>query len=86
MSEAPLDASAVLERAWHEGQAWVDDDVAARIAAGAAPATRAVAMARRSIGDTEVASPESSAFVPADAVRAGEALLGALESLAADDA
>ena len=83
MSESPLDASAVLARARREGQAWVDGDVAARIASGAAPATRAVESARQSMPEPVAAT--SVAFAPADAERAGVALLATLEALAAGD-
>ena len=84
MSEAPLDATEVLARARRDGQSWVDEDVAARIAAGAAPATRAVAIARQSM--PEPVAQSQGSIAPADAAVAGVALLAALESLAADDA
>ena len=82
MSEAPPDAHAVLALARLDHQAWVDGEVAARIAAGAAPATRAVETARQSVPQPVAAA--TAAFAPADAERAGAALLAALESLAAD--
>ena len=84
MSESVPDAVEALARARREGQAWVDEDVAARIAAGAAPATQAVAEARRSMPESGAETP--APFAPADAERAGMALLAALESLATDDA
>lgn len=83
MSETALDAAEVLALARRDGQRWIDDDVAARIADGAAPATRAVALARRSMPDAATGSPPGAAYSPADATGAGVALLGALESLAA---
>jgi hypothetical protein len=86
VSETTPGAAEVLARARRDGQAWVDDDVAARIAAGAAPATQAVAIARHSMPGADAMPPSSPADGPADAVRAGVALLAALESLAPDDA
>ena len=83
MSEATLDAAGVLARARREGQAWVDEDVAARIVAGAAPAMLAVETARQSMPEPGAAT--SASFAPTDAERAGVALLAVLESLAADD-
>ena len=83
MSEATLDAAGVLARARREGQAWVDEDVAARSVAGAAPAMLAVETARQSMPEPVAAT--SVAFAPADAERAGVALLATLEALAADD-
>ena len=82
MSWTPLDAPAVLARARLEGQRWVDADVAARIASGAASATRAVEIARQST--PEPVASTSAAFVPDDAERAGVALLAVLETLSAD--
>lgn len=84
MNEATPDSSDVLARARRDGQSWVDEDVAARIAAGAAPATQAVAVARRSIADAGALASVSPGHRPADAVRAGVALLAALEALAPD--
>lgn len=83
MTQPTRDVIAVLERAARDGQSWVDADVAARIAAGAAAATGAVARARASAPPVGAAGPDA---VPARAEDAGRALLDVLESLARDDA
>ncbi|MFO1408457.1 MAG: hypothetical protein U1F08_13135 [Steroidobacteraceae bacterium] len=81
MSASPPGVDAVLARAAHEGQAWVDEDVARRIAAGAAAATGAIPLALAAAPALERGGPDAT---PAAAVDAGQAFLGVLESLARD--